>query len=319
MDNGTIMRHTPFYIITAGSTYLDIDAYACMVAMAELLGLEGKAAVAYSTAPPNYSVCPSLLFPHQVADELPQDFDATTAKYIIVDVSDPAYLSSSVPLEQVIEVYDHHTGFEAYWQEKIGDGARISFIGAAATLIYEEWQKADLLGKMSPDTAKLLVAAILDNTLNLTSTNATKADRDAFLALSRIANVGEDFSASYFSEVQGKVEEDLQNALFSDLKTLKGQSELPPYIAQIAVWDPQSILEKLSVIRKWFAHFDGWMLNVIDICRKCSYFICDSSLYQKKIEAIFHVHFHAGVAKTPIPYLRKEIIKKTKRKSKAGQ
>ena len=98
MDNGTIMRHTPFYIITAGSTYLDIDAYACMVAMAELLGLEGKAAVAYSTAPPNYSVCPSLLFPHQVADELPQDFDATTAKYIIVDVSDPAYLSSSVPL-----------------------------------------------------------------------------------------------------------------------------------------------------------------------------------------------------------------------------
>ena len=34
------------YIITAGSTYLDIDAYACMVALAELLSLQGKGAVA---------------------------------------------------------------------------------------------------------------------------------------------------------------------------------------------------------------------------------------------------------------------------------
>ena len=160
-------------ILTAGSTYLDIDAYASMVAMAELLRLQGENAIAYSEALANYSVCPTLVEEGDVLSHLPAEIDREKAKYIIVDVSDPAYLGASVPLDQVIKVYDHHTGFESYWQEKIGDGAKISFIGAAATLIYEEWQKAGLTHKMRPHTAKLLLAAILDNTLNLTSTNTT--------------------------------------------------------------------------------------------------------------------------------------------------
>ena len=39
-------NHTEPVIITAGSNYLDIDAYACCVAMQELLRLQGKKAVA---------------------------------------------------------------------------------------------------------------------------------------------------------------------------------------------------------------------------------------------------------------------------------
>ena len=38
-------------VITAGSSYLDIDAYACMVAMSELLNWQGIKAIAYSDAP----------------------------------------------------------------------------------------------------------------------------------------------------------------------------------------------------------------------------------------------------------------------------
>ena len=58
-------------IVTAGAHYLDIDAYACMVTMAELLRLQGYQAIAYSHGTNNYSVCPSLVVDGQIAKELP--------------------------------------------------------------------------------------------------------------------------------------------------------------------------------------------------------------------------------------------------------
>ena len=182
------------FILTAGSTYLDIDAYACMVAMAELLCLQGKNAIAYSNAPCNYSVCPSLLSDNQMQTTLPSRYAPESAKFIIVDVSDPNYLAKNVPLTNVIAVYDHHVGFEDYWMSRIGANARIEFIGAAATLIYREWKKAGLADKMQVGTAKLLIAAILDNTLNLISSVTTKEDREMFSELCEIAGVDETFS-----------------------------------------------------------------------------------------------------------------------------
>lgn len=297
-------------IITAGSTYLDIDAYACMAALAELLRLKGKNVVAYSCAPCNYSVCNLLIAEGQIMRELPSDISAETASYIIVDVSDPEFLKTSVPLDQVTEVYDHHVGFEDYWSEKIGDDSHIEFIGAAATLIYREWNKVGLQDKMSRETALLLLAAILDNTLNLTSSNTTEEDREVFRTLCAHACVGDEFRASYFSEVQKSVEADLKNALFGDIKTVKGNAILPPKVAQLCVWNAESILTRLPEIRGWFSH-EPWMINIIDLANNCSFFVCDDERHQEKIGRVFNVRFEAGVARTKAPYLRKQIIKNT--------
>ncbi len=299
-------------ILTAGSSYLDIDAYACMVAMAELLRLKDVKAIAYSKAPCNYSVCQSLVKGGQIARELPPDFNANDARYIIVDVSDPDFLKTSVPLDHVVEVYDHHAGFEDYWQSRIGDGTHIEFLGAAATLIYREWKKAGLQDQMSRPTALLLIAAILDNTLNLTSSNTTDEDMDVFSELCQREKIGSDWCTSYFSQVQANVEADLKNALLNDIKTIHNNSVLPPKIAQLCVWNAERILLRLSEIREWFGGFaQGWMINIIDIAHQHSIFLCDTAYCQTKIEQVFDVVFHEGVAKTKIPYLRKEIIKKT--------
>mgnify|MGYP003294766663 CR=1 FL=1 len=307
-----IQKKNAFKIITAGPTYLDIDAYACAVALAELLVLKGENAVAYSSAPCNYSVCDFLKEDGQILKKLPENIAEENTEYIIVDVSDPDFLKTSVPLEKVCAVYDHHPGFEAYWREQIGDAARIEFIGAAATLIYRQWKNEGLEEKMKNSTAKLLVAAILDNTLNLTSSNTTDEDIAAFRELCNKAGIGEEWCASYFSGVQSDVEADLKNALFKDIKNIRNNPVLPPLVAQICVWDTESILSKLSEIR---ALFDGteyaWMINIIDIKHRCSYFVCDDVFYQKKIELLFGISFDAGVAKNDASYLRKEIIKKT--------
>ena len=298
------------YIITAGSTYLDIDAYACMLGMAELLRLKNIPVVAWSDAPCNYSVCKTLVEEGQVLREMPSNFDGETAKYIIVDVSDPEFLKSSVSLDQVVEVYDHHVGFEEYWTSRIGENARIEFIGAAATLIYREWKKAGMLDKMTSSTAKLLISAILDNTLNLTSSVTTQEDIDTFCELCMRENIGKDWCAAYFSEVQTSIEADLKNALFGDVKNIRDNPVLPSYMGQVAVWNVESVLDRLEEIREWFnGRYNGWMLNIIDIQNSCNYFICDSTDHQKKIKKIFDVHFEAGIAKTSVSYLRKEIIK----------
>lgn len=298
-------------IITAGSTYLDIDAYACMVAMAELLQLKGINAVAYSCAPCNYSVCRSLVEKGQVIDSLPPDIQAEASRYIIVDVSDPEYIKNTVPLNSVVGVYDHHAGFEEYWKSRIGDNSHIEFIGAAATLIFREWKESGLMHKMTRSAALLLIAAILDNTLNLTSSNTTSADIEAFEELCQKENIGEEWCASYFSQVQESVESDLKNALLNDIKNIGNNDILPSGIAQICIWDARSILDNLPEIRQWFnSRPDSWMINVIDLKHRCSYFVCDDNRHQKEIERIFGVCFESGVARSSVSYLRKEIIKK---------
>ncbi len=303
---------TSSVIITAGSNYLDIDAYACMVAMAELLKLQGINAFAYSKALCNYSVCGSLINKEQRVHSFPIDIPEKDLRYIIVDVSDPDFIKDSVPLEQVVAVYDHHVGFEEYWTSRIGKNTYIEFIGAAATLIYREWKKAGLKDKMKQSTAKLLIAAILDNTLNLTSSNTTSEDIDTFNELCGIADVDSKWCASYFSEVQKSVESDLKNALFNDIKNVHNNPVLPPKVAQLCVWNANTVLARIDEIRGWFADIDEkYMINIIDLKSSCSYFVCDDIIYQNKIEKVFNIQFENGIAKTERSYLRKQIIKTT--------
>jgi inorganic pyrophosphatase/manganese-dependent inorganic pyrophosphatase len=302
------INHPPLILVTAGAHYLDIDAYACMVALAELLQLQGQDAIAWSAASCNYSVCPSLVAESQILSKLPEAW-AEQGHYIIVDVSDPDYLQKTIPLDDVVAIFDHHVGFEHYWESRIGENARIEFLGAAATLIYREWKQAGLQDKMSRSAARLLIAAILDNTLNLTSANTTEEDVETFRALCAHAGVDEAWCAAYFSEVQASVETDLRHALQNDTKTVRDNPILPPKVAQLCVWDAERILRRLPEIRNWFE--GSWMLNLIDLQHRCSWFICDTPQYQSKIGHLFGVPFEKGVAKLPTPWLRKEIIKKT--------
>ena len=206
-----------YIVVTSGALYLDIDAYACCVAMKELLRLKGQNAIAYSSAVCNYSVCQSLTQEGEIIKVLPEGFLRKECKYILVDVSDPKYIEKSISIEKVIGIYDHHIGFEEYWESRIRDKSHIEFIGAAASLIFQEWKVSGLFEKMKRSTALLLIAAILDNTLNLTSSNTSAIDIDAFNELCKKESVDEKWCSLYFSEVQENIECDLKNALFNDI------------------------------------------------------------------------------------------------------
>ncbi len=51
------------------------------------------------------------------------------------------------------------------------------------------------------------------------------------------------------------------------------------------------------------------MLNLVDISRRRSYFVCDDPRCQREMERKFDVSFEGSVAKCKRSYLRKEILK----------
>ena len=301
-----------YTIVTSGSSYLDIDAYACCIALSELKALQGFRAVAFSSASINSSVSNSLLVhKDKILTELPCDCDLEQTDFIVVDLSDPGYFEDIVRLDKVVEIYDHHTGFEEFWYKKLGNESRIHFIGAAATLVYQEWTKYNMLPQMSQDTARLLLAGILDNTLNLLSSNTTELDVQAKTDLCAIADIDDEWCQYYFSEVQLEIEKDLKTSLVKDIKQIRPNDNLPSTIGQMVVWDASRIMKRLDEVIACFDSISShWLMNVIDISEGCSYFICNNSNYRKRIANLFEVDFDNNLVKMPKMYLRKEILKK---------
>lgn len=161
-------------IVTSGSKYIDIDAYAGIIAYSNLLRLKGIQAKAVSTAKLNESITSSLLELNTKLDKYEEKEDD---EFIIIDVSNKDYFDEIVKESKIVEVIDHHTGFEEYWESKLGENSKIEFIGSVATLIVEDYEKENLLERMSKDIAILLMSAILDNTLNFQAKVTNERDK----------------------------------------------------------------------------------------------------------------------------------------------
>ncbi|MCU7248206.1 DHH family phosphoesterase [Pseudomonas koreensis] len=298
---------SPTRIITSGAAYLDIDAYACCIAYAELLNLQGIAARAASSARPNASVSQTVLgwidFPH---DHIPRPDD----EFVLVDVSDYHHFDPLVMPAQVVEIIDHHPGYENYWVEKLGIAADIRPVGAAATQVFQRWEAAGLLAQISGASAKLLATAILDNTLNFTGQMTTGADIHAYSVLAALGELGADWPERYFLECQAAVESDLGVALAADLKRMKPESNLPQVFAQMTVWDADRLIRNHhSVIRCWMAEQgEDWLLNIIGIGDAKSYLLADSAVSQRKLSNLLALDWQAGVAVPERPMLRKELL-----------
>ncbi|VVM80372.1 DHH family phosphoesterase [Pseudomonas fluorescens] len=295
-------------IITSGASYLDIDAYACCIAYAELLNLQGIPARAVSSAQPNASVSHTVLGWAATFDDCQPTLDD---EFVLVDVSDYHHFDPLVVLERVVEIIDHHPGFEHYWQQTLGAAADIRAIGAAATQVFQRWQTAGVLPQISMQSAALLATAILDNTLNFTGQMTTPADIEAYTDLASRAKLTADWPRQYFLECQASIESDLAAALAADSKRMKSESNLPGFFAQMTVWDADALLQKhRSMIERWMAEQgDDWLLNVISIRDSKSCLLAPNHVSQAKLNCLWPLDWQAGVAVVSPSMLRKEWLK----------
>lgn len=290
--------------------YADIDVYASIIAYADLLNQRGKPAKTYIPFAPNYSVPEKLRlseWENTTFDLKPED------EAIILDVSIPSAINRFIPDDQILEIIDHHPGYEAYWRERIGDKAIIEKIGAVATSIFEWWGECWNYGKMSPKIAKLLLGAILDNTLNFNADITTPRDHKAATELAKMLNTTiADFADWYFSAVSQNIIQDLEHALLNDCKNVKSPLENSNLaFGQLTLWNTDFITtesEKITQIMN--RQYQNWIVSIICISKRQNYILTSSKQLAKYFISLLHLTAQDSWLVSDQLYLRKEIIAK---------
>lgn len=299
------------HIVTAGTAYIDIDAYGASIALAELLRLQGEDALAASTAPCNASVPPSL---QKLGLQFETQYRPSAGDvFTIVDLSDPKHFDFGANVQNVIGVIDHHLGFQDFWQGKLGTKAHIEFIGAACTIVYELWRGSGLLEKMSSSSATVLACGILDNTLNLKARITTTRDTAAYAQLAKHAKLPADWPARYFSECQQYITTQTRQALANDAKIIHYPGQpLPLHVGQLALWEAPDFLRTFTPLIREVLGTQGqtWFMNLIDIHSGKSIFFCEDEALRAWLAKLLGVSFMGATATADRMWLRKEIFKR---------
>lgn len=297
-------------IVTAGDRYLDIDAYASCVAYVKLLKSCGVDAIFASSAKPNVSVSELV---RNYDDMLVSDYQfSENDRFVILDVSNPDFLDKIVKFDSIVEVIDHHTGFEDYWKDRKVD-SQIEFIGSVATMIYEKIVSSGHVEILDSKMCKLLTAAILDNTLNLKSTITTKRDKEAYETLKVIGNIEPEFDETYFKNCQEDVNKDVVSAIKTDIKHEYVADILPTVFGQLTVYDIEPIFAAYEDIEKLFEEYKKpWLLNVICIKDGKSYVVSSDKQAQHNLSKLFSAEFKDDVLVLDKFLLRKQIMKQAR-------
>jgi len=290
-------------VITSGDRYIDIDAYASALAYRELLVAKGLPALAVSSAPLNESI-PEMI------KKIPLGFDSYTAsqndKFIIVDTSDPTSFDRIVNHKNIVEVIDHHTGYEKFWRERPNVKSQIEPIGSIATIIYERFAKENLERLLSVDLCKALVCAVVDNTLNLKANITTARDITAYKELLKLGGLDENFIRHYFETCEKAILSNLASAIKNDTKTMANEN-LPKSFAQLTIYNHEKVLSQMRDLETAFPH-DDWLINLISLKDGKSYIIAKSNKAKSKLEKLFTKKFDSAILTLDKFLLRKEII-----------
>ncbi len=302
------MKHT---IVTTGQAFADIDAVACVIAYTELLRLEGLTAEALLPGALNNSVTRSV---REWGLDYRTEPSTTDAEFVVMDVSEPKYIAIAATAGTIAEVYDHHPGFEAYWQEKIGEHSHIELIGACATLIWEEYEKRGKAGEISTVSARLLSVAILSNTLNFGAIITHERDRRAFDTLWQRSDLSDTWIANYFAEQEAAVVGNVTQSIIDDTKVFTIDSVPFPFtIGQLELWDGSSFLKRESAAVKSALESFGhphWIMSIPSLSERRNHFYTEHPEVKALFERGLGLKFAGDYATSDRLWLRKEILKK---------
>ena len=307
-------------VVVGGSAYADIDVLACVAAYKQFLQLQGFRADGLIMGPWNQTMPPSVK-KWQIDVKNKFLYDGEKCDFVLVDFSDPTYVDSFVNLDEVIEVFDHHYGYEDYWRDKIGDKAKIEKIGACATLIWEEFRNAKIDHKISPVNANLLYTAIFANTLDFKSAVTGERDRVAAKELLPYTKLPQNWHEQYYAEIEGEFLEDALKNIREDTKKIK-MFDSRFNFGQIELVNARNFLEQsinsftdLESKASQDGEKEAWVVNVVSIEEGCSYLYSNCTKLLKRLKTIttpkaLEKTCNGGsILVTPRLWLRKELLK----------
>lgn len=297
-------------VVAAGQLYSDIDVLACAIAYSELLNIQGKVSFASLTGKFNKSITKTVkTWKFSYIKTLPKG----NLSFVIVDMSNPDYFAKFVDKEKVIEIYDHHQGFDKYWKGKLGKNAHIETIGACATLIWEQYRKRYKENDISTVSANLLITAIISNTLNLKASITKKRDLDALRELKKYSSLPDNWTEIYFKEQEEEVLKNLAGSIIGDTMTL----DSPLFkdgliIGQLELWNSRKfITNSKKEIEKIYSKYGSpyWFLTSPSIDEGKNYIFSTNSEVKKLLEKNLAIKFKDNIAETTRLILRKELRK----------
>jgi inorganic pyrophosphatase/exopolyphosphatase len=298
-------------IIISSGRNTDIDVLACAVTYAELLTKEGKKALAVPPGFFNKSITREVKrwnFKYEKLYE-PNPSDV----FVVVDLSEPDYIAKFVKQDRILELFDHHFGYEEYWQKKLGEKAKIEKVGACATLIWEEYKKRIRPLEISTASANLLYTAIVSNTLNFKASVTNKRDIDAFEEIAPFTKLFTNWIEKYFEDQEAAVAKNPVEEIRNDTHIESfPDSDETLIIGQVELWDSRKFFKNhkkdIKVAMESFAK-PYWFLTSPSISEGKNYIYCENQTVQKMLAEKLEIKFVNDAATTKKLLLRKEIKK----------
>ncbi|MBN1168762.1 DHH family phosphoesterase [Candidatus Woesebacteria bacterium] len=297
-------------VVTAGEKFTDIDVLACAISYNELLQKLGKNSICILPGELNKSVTPTIRsweLPHETKFKYPN------ADFVIVDISQPEHLAKFVVPERIIELYDHHFGYEKVWKKLTKGKIVIEPVGACTTLIWEKYEKNKMSKKISKLSARLICYATVSNTLNFKSSVTNKRDIDAYHKVLKYADLKNDWIGKYFSEQDKAVYK-------NPVKEIKNDTHVENFpnkdekliIGQLELWDSRNFVkDHKDDIEEALISFgsENWFLTPPSISEGKNYIYTKSKKVQKLLMNKLPVTFTGDLGITKKLFLRKEIKK----------
>lgn len=231
-----------------------------------------------------------------------------------MDVSEPEHFPLYIPQENIVEIYDHHFGFEEYWKNKIGVNSKIEPVGACATLIWEEYCKRGNKKNISSLSANLLALAIVSNTLNFKATITKERDRQALASLENFITLERNWIANYFNEQTKDILSNIKTAINGDKKIQKIPNlSITVVIGQLELWEAgQFITDHQKEIKKILSDCgeELWFMSCPSISEGINYFYTNNLKIKDLLTSKLEAKFDGDIGKTPRLWMRKEILQR---------
>ncbi len=299
------------YLLTSGTKYTEIDTLASALALKEFLESRGNTVSLLLSQNLNESITPSIR--SRINVDYFNNPDVVGKEVIVLDVSDPDQFFNSISNKDIVQIYDHHFGFEKYWALRLGSNAHIESIGACSTLIYEKIYKNGNLFTTSPLSIDLLYTAIISNTLNLKAQITRERDISAVHELRKISKLPSNWVEKYYNELDTYKIHNIEKAIDNDTKVQKIM-DIVFVICQMELWDSASVLGLYKEeIRNSMGKYQNpfWFFTSPSIKDGVNYIYCESTLVKNFLQkAISSTFDNDNIGITNKLWLRKEIIPK---------
>lgn len=302
-------------VVTSGSAYIDIDVLACSLALSHLYNLLGRNSIVCLTGEQNGTIPRQLK--KRTEDLYKRELhDSNNYCYALVDVSNPEFFEDFVLQDKIIEIYDHHFGFEHYWQRKCGNSSNIQHVGSCATLIWEKYVEYNQIENVSPLLAELLYLAIISNTLNLKAFVTTEQDKLAKLQMENTGLVSNRIISEYYAYIESQMLSDFEFSLVNDVKKHYWTGSLC-FIGQIELLNSDKLIDEYFLNDKveeyMRSHFkisnELWFVIISDINKELNFIYTKNEPTKRLIEKTFSFIFEGDFAKSDRLWMRKEFIR----------